>query len=75
MLLCEKLLLNFNHVLIISEKLKWWKLELNDDQDHNYIPFQRYGHTVVAYGTNIYLWGGRNDEQICNTLYCFNTGN
>lgn len=68
--------MNFNYILIISEKLKWWKLESNDnDQDCNYIPFQRYGHTAVAYGTYIYLWGGRNDEQVCNTLYCFNTGN
>lgn len=26
------------------------------------VPYQRYGHTVVAYGGKAYLWGGRNDE-------------
>ncbi|XP_060844195.1 kelch domain-containing protein 3 [Rhopalosiphum padi] len=60
------------HVLD-TEKLKWWKLELNDDQDCKCVPFQRYGHTAVALGSNIYLWGGRNDNEVCNTLYCFNT--
>lgn len=37
------------------------------------VPFQRYGHTAVAYKDNIYLWGGRNDDASCNLLYCFNT--
>lgn len=36
-------------------------------------PFQRYGHTVVAYGEDIYLFGGRNDQRSCNTLYRFDT--
>ena len=36
-------------------------------------PFQRYGHTVVAHGTKIYLFGGRNDNHSCNRLYCFDT--
>ncbi|XP_017089188.2 kelch domain-containing protein 3 [Drosophila bipectinata] len=35
------------------------------------VPFQRYGHTVVAYKEKIYIWGGRNDENLCNALYCF----
>ncbi|KAH8411453.1 hypothetical protein KR215_004873 [Drosophila sulfurigaster] len=35
------------------------------------VPFQRYGHTVVAYKERIYIWGGRNDENLCNVLYCF----
>lgn len=26
------------------------------------VPYQRYGHTVVAYNDQAYLWGGRNDE-------------
>ena len=36
-------------------------------------PYQRYGHTVVSYGTKIYLFGGRNDNHSCNRLYCFDT--
>ena len=36
-------------------------------------PFQRYGHTVAAHGDSIYLFGGRNDEAPCNTLYRFCT--
>lgn len=60
---------------MIPEKLKWWKLELSDDQDYTCVPFQRYGHTAVALESNIYLWGGRNDNEVCNTLYCFNTSN
>lgn len=39
----------------------------------NDVPFQRYGHTVVAHGDLIYLWGGRNDECACNVLFCFDT--
>lgn len=27
------------------------------------MPYQRYGHTVVAYEGKAYLWGGRNDEH------------
>uniref|UniRef100_A0A1I7ZNP7 BTB domain-containing protein n=1 Tax=Steinernema glaseri TaxID=37863 RepID=A0A1I7ZNP7_9BILA len=26
-------------------------------------PYQRYGHTVVAFGGKAYVWGGRNDEK------------
>uniref|UniRef100_A0A7E4VZJ0 Kelch domain-containing protein n=1 Tax=Panagrellus redivivus TaxID=6233 RepID=A0A7E4VZJ0_PANRE len=26
------------------------------------VPYQRYGHTVVAYDGKAYLWGGRNDQ-------------
>lgn len=57
----------------ISAKLKWWKLDLNNQASES-VPFQRYGHTAVAHGFKIYLWGGRNDKEVCNTLYCFNTG-
>ncbi|XP_023306658.1 kelch domain-containing protein 3 [Lucilia cuprina] len=35
------------------------------------VPFQRYGHTAVTYNDKIYMWGGRNDETLCNVLYCF----
>lgn len=37
------------------------------------VPFQRYGHTAVAYGSKIYIWGGRNDDTACNILFCFDT--
>ena len=43
------------------------------DGSHQAIPFQRYGHTVVAYGHYVYLWGGRNDENACKTLYRYDT--
>lgn len=33
-----------------------------DDQKDSQTPYQRYGHTVVAYKGKAYLWGGRNDE-------------
>jgi len=36
-------------------------------------PYQRYGHTVCAHGTDIYLFGGRNDEAPCNVVYRFDT--
>ena len=34
-----------------------------------YIFICRYGHTVIAWGDAIYLFGGRNDEAACNVLY------
>jgi N-acetylneuraminic acid mutarotase len=37
------------------------------------VPFQRYGHTAVANGDMVYIWGGRNDIYADNTLYCFDT--
>lgn len=36
-------------------------------------PYQRYGHTVSAHGKYIYLFGGRNDNFPCNTLFVFDT--
>ncbi|XP_055709629.1 kelch domain-containing protein 3 [Phlebotomus papatasi] len=38
-----------------------------------WVPFQRYGHTAVAYKHLVYVWGGRNDEMVCDILYCFDT--
>lgn len=35
------------------------------------VPFQRYGHTAVAYDGRIYVWGGRNDDIACNILFCY----
>lgn len=37
------------------------------------VPYQRYGHTVVAYGDCIYLWGGRDDNGACNVVHCYDT--
>uniref|UniRef100_A0A2A4K149 Kelch domain-containing protein 3 n=1 Tax=Heliothis virescens TaxID=7102 RepID=A0A2A4K149_HELVI len=36
-------------------------------------PFQRYGHTTVAYGDKVFMWGGRNNAVACDTLSCFDT--
>lgn len=35
------------------------------------VPFQIYGHTTVAYGDKVYMWGGRNNAVACDTLSCF----
>ena len=45
----------------------------NYEPRNSNVPFQRYGHSVVANGDLIYLWGGRNDNRADNTLYCFDT--
>lgn len=37
----------------------------------NTVPFKRYGHTVVAHGHKVYLWGGRNDVMASSTVHCF----
>ncbi|VVC41558.1 Kelch repeat type 1,Kelch-type beta propeller,Kelch repeat type 2 [Cinara cedri] len=58
--------------ILDTVKFKWWVLN-NNDQDSTCIPFQRYGHTAVTLGSKVYLWGGRNDKEVCNTLYCFDT--
>lgn len=44
-----------------------------NDPKSSCVPYQRYGHTAVAYGSNIFVWGGRNDEAACNVLFCFDT--
>lgn len=51
-----------------------WRQFVPDPELEHITPFQRYGHTVVAYGSKIYLWGGRNDEAVCKELFCFDTG-
>lgn len=59
-----------------SVTLRWISLAEPKEKDPQYAcaPFQRYGHTAVVYNNNVYIWGGRNDEYGCNTLFCFNTG-
>ena len=45
-----------------------------DDFQYDATPYQRYGHTAVAYNESAYIWGGRNDvDGACNKLYEFNT--
>lgn len=39
--------------------------QLRKLQQHPEIPFKRYGHTVVSYNGQVYLWGGRNDIIGC----------
>jgi len=55
-----------------TNTLEWslvpYKYDSMDD-----IPFNRYGHTVIADGHMIYLWGGRNDENACNVLFAFSS--
>ncbi|XP_034652342.1 kelch domain-containing protein 3 [Drosophila subobscura] len=63
------------HVLN-AHTMRWTLVpQQNDDEGiplkYPLVPFQRYGHTVVAYKERIYIWGGRNDENLCNVLYCF----
>lgn len=43
------------------------------DLESDDVPFQRYGHTAVAYQHCALVWGGRNDEEICSVLYQFDT--
>ncbi|XP_047994369.1 kelch domain-containing protein 3-like [Leguminivora glycinivorella] len=37
------------------------------------VPFQRYGHTTVAYGEKVFMWGGRNNALACDILTVFDT--
>ncbi|KAH3854104.1 kelch domain-containing protein 3-like [Dreissena polymorpha] len=51
-----------------------WKLLHSPETLDSSIPYQRYGHTAVAYGDCAYIWGGRNDSDgACNILFCFVT--
>lgn len=62
------------HVLNTSN-YRWCALPLprQSDPQSSCVPFQRYGHTAVAYGDQIFVWGGRNDIEACNVLFCFDT--
>ncbi|XP_041984234.1 kelch domain-containing protein 3 [Aricia agestis] len=57
------------HVLNTST-LRWAPIYYRTNND---VPFQRYGHTAVAYGDKVYMWGGRNNAVACETLSCFDT--
>ena len=57
--------------------LKWIELTTatSEDDDYEFVPYMRYGHTASATGDKIYIFGGRNEKYgACNTLYCFDTG-
>lgn len=61
-----------------TQTLRWSQLPVRRNQygsalQYPEVPFQRYGHTSVAYGHKVYMWGGRNDETGCNILFCFDT--
>lgn len=42
---------------------RWKTLPVPDYEDDQFVvtPYQRYGHTAVAYNGKAYIWGGRND--------------
>ncbi|VDM42343.1 unnamed protein product [Toxocara canis] len=56
-----------------AETYRWRKLNVHCEEPMDtgssattqpiITPYQRYGHTVVAYKGKAYLWGGRNDEH------------
>ena len=57
-------------------KLKWTKLRAPNvcDDDYQFVPYMRYGHTASAIGDNVYIFGGRSDRDgACNNLFCFDT--
>lgn len=64
------------HVLNTGN-LRWTRLPIPSyaeyQQDDKCIPFLRYGHTAVAYGNKIFVWGGRNEESACNQIFVFDT--
>ncbi|XP_055836798.1 kelch domain-containing protein 3 [Episyrphus balteatus] len=62
--------------ILNTNTLRWSLVPTKKDESglpwkYPEVPFQRYGHTAVAYNDKIYLWGGRNDDNLCNVLYCF----
>lgn len=65
------------HVLN-TQNLRWFQVPSRKNArgtplEYPEVPFQRYGHTSVAYQHKVYLWGGRNNELGCNILFCFDT--
>ena len=52
--------------------LSWCQVRCTYEKSEEDVPFNRYGHTVVADGHTVYLWGGRNDESACKILFAFN---
>ncbi|XP_018023900.1 kelch domain-containing protein 3 [Hyalella azteca] len=57
-------------IFVLNTRTYKWQTLIVDSKN---APYRRYGHTVVAHGRNVYLWGGRNDEYCDGILYCFDT--
>src|SRR6185503_1965654 len=56
-----------------TNTLEWSLVTYTYDSTDD-IPFNRCGHTVIADGHMIYLWGGRNYiGNVCNVLFAFNS--
>lgn len=54
--------------------MRWTLVQRGDqEKDSEEVPFQRYGHSAVAYKHYALIWGGRNDEEICQVLYRYDT--
>ena len=46
-----------------------WQVIQTTDSDPKAIPFQRVAHSAVASGPLVYIWGGTNNKDRCNTLF------
>lgn len=60
--------------ILDTVSLRWKLLPIPKPTEPQYqvVPYQRYGHTAVAYNKNAYVWGGRNDvDGACSVLFCF----
>lgn len=56
--------------------LEWIQLKMPnvEDDDYEFVPYMRYGHTASAIGDKVYVFGGRNDKNgACNKIFCFDT--
>lgn len=63
-------------VFVLNTSTYRWKEILKSNLSKEEVkswPYQRFGHTVCHYQDKIFLFGGRNDERPCNTIYCFDT--
>ena len=59
--------------LLLIDTFTWTRVEYKGSVDD--IPYQRYGHTAVAYNGSCYIYGGRNDVNgVCEHLYRFDIG-
>lgn len=62
--------------ILYTVSLRWKLLPMVSEHDPEYdnIPYQRYGHSAVAFEDRAYIWGGRNDSDgACNTLFQYDT--
>jgi len=70
MLPCDVFVLN-------THNMRWSAVPKPDPETYNpetsEWPYQRYGHTVVAWRKYVILFGGRSDSKVCNTIYMFDT--